>query len=47
LAAVAKELQVDSIVLGKPAEGGVYSPEELESFASEVEAETGSKVLIL
>jgi hypothetical protein len=47
LAAVAKELQVDSIVLGKPAEVGMYSLEEPESFASAIEAKTGSKVLIL
>jgi nucleotide-binding universal stress UspA family protein len=47
LAAVASEYQVDSIVLGKPAEGGVYSLEELESYASKIEAKTGSKVLIL
>ena len=46
LMTVAKELQVDSIVLGKPAEGSVYSLEELESFASEIEARTGCKVLI-
>jgi nucleotide-binding universal stress UspA family protein len=47
LAAVAGEHQVDTIVLGKPAEGGVYSLEELESFAAEIEAKTGSQVLIL
>jgi nucleotide-binding universal stress UspA family protein len=47
LAAVAIEYQVDSIVLGKPAEGSTYSLEELESFAAEIEAKTGSQVLIL
>ena len=47
LAAVAREHQVDRIVLGKPAEGGLYSQEELESFAAEIEAKTGSQVLII
>ena len=47
LEAAAREYQVDSIVLGRPAEGSVYSLEELESFAAEVEANTGSQVLIL
>jgi nucleotide-binding universal stress UspA family protein len=47
LAAVAVEHQVDTILLGKPAEGSVYSLEELESLASELEAKTGSQVLIL
>lgn len=47
LAAVAREQQVDTIVLGKPDEGGVYSLEELESFAAEIESMTGSQVLIL
>jgi nucleotide-binding universal stress UspA family protein len=47
LAAVAGELQVDTIVLGKPAEGSVYSLKELESFAAELEASTGCGVLIL
>ena len=47
LAAAAAEHQSDTIVLGKPAEGSVYSLEELEAFAAELEAETGSQVLIL
>jgi nucleotide-binding universal stress UspA family protein len=47
LAEVAREHQVDSIVLGKPVEGSVYSLEELESFAADIEARTGSQVLIL
>jgi nucleotide-binding universal stress UspA family protein len=47
LVAAASEYQVDSIVLCKPAEGSVYSMEELESFAAEIEAKTGSQVLIL
>jgi nucleotide-binding universal stress UspA family protein len=47
LAAAANEYQADTIVLGKPAEGSVYSLEELEAFAAGLEAETGSQVLIL
>jgi nucleotide-binding universal stress UspA family protein len=47
LAAVANEHQVDSIVLGRPAEGGDYSLEELEALAVGIEAKTGSEVLIL
>ena len=47
LAAVAVEHRVDCIVLGKPDEGGVYSLEELTSFAAEIEAKTGAEVLIL
>jgi nucleotide-binding universal stress UspA family protein len=47
LAAVAREHQIDSIVLGKPVEGSVYSIEELEAFAADIEAKTGAQVLIL
>lgn len=47
LAAAASECQVETIVLGRPAEGSVYSLEELESFAAEIEAKTGNQVLIL
>ena len=47
LAAFANEYQVDTIVLGKPAEGSVYSLEALESFAAELDASTGCRVLIL
>ena len=47
LIAAALELEADTIVLGKPAEGSVYSLEELEAYAGQLEAETGSEVLIL
>ena len=47
LADVAKELQVDSIVLGRPAEGSVYSLEELGAFAAAVGDVTGCQVLII
>ena len=47
LAAVAIEQQVDTIVLGKPAEGGVYSLEDLESFARDIETKTGIQTLVL
>ena len=42
------EHEADLIVLGKPAvEGGLYSLEELEVLAAEMEAETGIPVQIL
>ena len=47
LAAAADKYGADTIVLGEPAEGSVYSLEELEAFAAQLEAETGSQVLIL
>jgi nucleotide-binding universal stress UspA family protein len=47
LAAVAIEYHVDTIVLGKPAEGSFYSLEELQSLAAQLEANTDSKVRIL
>lgn len=47
VAAVASEYRVDTIVFGKPAEGGVYSLEKLKSFAREIEAKTGARALIV
>jgi nucleotide-binding universal stress UspA family protein len=47
LVAVAVELKVDTIVLGKPAEEGAYSLKELESFAADIQVKTDSQVLIL
>jgi nucleotide-binding universal stress UspA family protein len=47
LAAAASELQADTIVLGQPAEGSVYSLEELEAFAARLGERTGCTVLIL
>jgi nucleotide-binding universal stress UspA family protein len=47
LAAVAIEHEVDSIVLGRPAEGGLYSLEELDSLAAAIEAKTGIETLVL
>jgi nucleotide-binding universal stress UspA family protein len=48
LGAAALEHGADLIVLGKPAvEGGLYSLEELEVIAAEMEAETGIPVQIL
>ncbi|MGD2040426.1 MAG: universal stress protein [Anaerolineae bacterium] len=48
LGAAALEHEADLIVLGKPAvEGGLYSLEELEVLAAEMEAETGIPVQIL
>ncbi len=46
LTAVAREYEISDIVLGRPAEGGLYSLEELESTAAEIKARTGSEVLI-
>lgn len=47
LVAVASEYEIDTLVLGKPVEGSVYSLEELESFAAGLEARTGVEVLVL
>lgn len=48
LKAAAVELEVDLIVLGKPAaEGGLYSLEDLEALTAEVQGETGIPVQIL
>lgn len=47
VAAAALEHQADTIVLGKPGDGSVYSLDELEAFAAQLEAETGGQVLIL
>jgi nucleotide-binding universal stress UspA family protein len=45
--AAAQEYDVDLVVLGRPAEGGRYSQEEVESFAQEIEAETGVQALVV
>jgi nucleotide-binding universal stress UspA family protein len=47
LVAVAREHQIDIIVLGTPAEGSVYSLDELEAFAAKIEAESRCEVLVL
>jgi nucleotide-binding universal stress UspA family protein len=41
------ELRVTSVVLGRPAEGGVYSLEDLEVLAAKIEAESEAQVHIL
>jgi nucleotide-binding universal stress UspA family protein len=38
---------ITTVVLGTPADGGVYSLEELQAFAAEIEAETGARAHIL
>ncbi len=45
--AAAKELEVDCVVLGLPAEGGVFREEALQAFAREIEEETGAEVLLV
>jgi nucleotide-binding universal stress UspA family protein len=46
--AVAREEQVDTVVLGRPAgEANTFAMEELKTFAAEIEAETGSQVVIV
>jgi nucleotide-binding universal stress UspA family protein len=45
--AVAREEQVDIVVLGRPAgEANAFAMEELKAFAAEIEAETDSQVII-
>lgn len=45
--AAAREYDVDLVVLGRPAEGGRYSLEEVEAFAQDVESETGVPTRVL
>jgi nucleotide-binding universal stress UspA family protein len=46
--AVAREEQVDIVVLGQPTgETNTFAAEELMAFAVEIEAETGSQVVIV
>jgi nucleotide-binding universal stress UspA family protein len=46
--AVAREEQVDIVVLGQPAgQANDFAIEELKAFAAEIEAETGSQVVIV
>jgi nucleotide-binding universal stress UspA family protein len=46
--AVASEEQVDIVVLGQPTgEANTFAVGELRAFAAEIEAETGSQVLIV
>jgi nucleotide-binding universal stress UspA family protein len=45
--AAAHEYDVDLVVLGRPADGGRYSQQELEDFALQLQAETGVEVLVL
>jgi nucleotide-binding universal stress UspA family protein len=47
LVVAAQELQIDTIAMGKPAEGGTYSLEELRVLADNLENETGLEVRIL
>lgn len=45
--AAAKELEVDCVVLGLPAEGGVFREESIRAFAREIEEETGAEVILV
>lgn len=46
--AMAREEQVDIVVLGQPTgEANTFAAEELVAFAAEIEAETGSQVVIV
>lgn len=45
--AAAKELGVDTVVLGLPAEGGVFREESIRSFAQDIEEETGAEVVLV
>lgn len=45
--AAAKELEVDCVVLGLPAEGGVFREESIRAFAQEIEEETGAEVALV
>lgn len=41
------ELGVDTVVLGLPAEGGVFREEAIRAFAQEIEKETGAEVVLV
>ncbi len=45
--AAAKELEVDCVVLGPPAEGGVFQEESMRAFAREIEEETRAEVVLV
>jgi nucleotide-binding universal stress UspA family protein len=45
--AAVKELEVDTVVLGRPAEGGVFQEESIRAFTREIEEETGAKVVLV
>ncbi len=45
--AAARELEVDCVVLGVPAEGGVFQEEAMRAFAREIEEETGVEVVLV
>jgi len=45
--AAAKELEVDGVVLGLPAEEGVFRKQALQAFAREIEEETGAEVVLV
>jgi len=45
--AAAKELEVGCVVLGLPAEGGVFREEAMRAFAREIEKETGVEVVLV
>lgn len=45
--AAAKELEVDCVVLGLPAEGGIFREESIRAFAREIEEETGAEVVLV
>jgi hypothetical protein len=47
LKAAVRDLEVTTVILGRPDECGVYSHEGLEALAAEIEAETKVQALIL
>jgi hypothetical protein len=47
LKAAVQELEVTTVILGKPDDCGVYSQEEMEALAAEIEAETKTQALVL
>ncbi len=47
LKAAVQELEVTTVILGRPVECGVYSNEEVEALAAEIETETQVRVSVL
>jgi nucleotide-binding universal stress UspA family protein len=46
LVAAVRELEITTVVLGRPADGGAYSLDDLEAFAAQIEAETDAQAFV-
>jgi nucleotide-binding universal stress UspA family protein len=46
LVAAVRELEITTVVLGRPADGGAYSLDDLEAFSAQIEAETDAQAFV-